>query len=216
MAAIDPTEEIEDDAEVPRLPRSTLKLVKETINDNGSDSEEDDEYMRELLLGGGDDDSEDDEEDEANGGPSDPTKSKKALRAAALKELLDATQGEDSDEEMDDAETGKKGKKTNGAKGKGKAVVEGDEEESEEDDESEEGDVDGLDLEQFVICTLDTQTVSLEHHTSHALFTNSMTALPAAPRAHYRRRGEGFLRQLRHSHHLRYRQLRYQRGHRLR
>ncbi|KAK7744987.1 peptidylprolyl isomerase fpr3 [Cytospora paraplurivora] len=157
MAAIDPTEEIEDDAEVPRLPRSTLKLVKEAISDNGSDSEEDDEYMRELLLGGGDDDSEDDEEDEANGGPSDPKKSKKALRAAALKELLDATKDEDSDEEMDDAETSKKGKKTNGAKGKGKAVVEGDEEESEEDDESEEGDVDGLDLEQFVICTLDTQ-----------------------------------------------------------
>lgn len=165
MAAIDPTEEIEDDAEVPHLPRSTLKLVKEAISDVDGDSEDDDEYMRELLLGGGDDDSDDDEDDETNGGPSDPSKSKKALRAAALKELLDATKGSDSDEEMADEPT--KGKKANGAKaakGKGKAKApveeESEEEEDDEEDDEEDGGVDGLDLEQFVICTLDTQAVS--------------------------------------------------------
>lgn len=164
MAAIDPTEEIEEeDSKVPRTPRSTLKLVKEAISDDG-DSEDDDEYMRELLLGGEDDESDDDDEDETNGGPSDPSKSKKALRAAALKELLDATKGEDSDEEMADGDS-KKGKKANkAARGKGKqaAIVEEEdsEEESEEEDESENGGMDGLDLEQFVICTLDTQAVS--------------------------------------------------------
>ncbi|ROW11435.1 hypothetical protein VMCG_01188 [Cytospora schulzeri] len=161
MAAIDPTEEIEEeDSKVPRTPRSTLKLVKEAISDDG-DSEDDDEYMRELLLGGEDDESDDDDEDETNGGPSDPSKSKKALRAAALKELLDATKGEDSDEEMADSDS-KKGKKAGKAargKGKEKAVVEEEdsEEESEEEDESEDGGMDDLDLEQFVICTLDTQ-----------------------------------------------------------
>ncbi|KUI67764.1 FK506-binding protein 4 [Cytospora mali] len=161
MAAIDPTEEIEDDAEVPRRPRSTLKLVKEAISDMDGDSEDDDEYMRELLLGGEDDESDDEDDDEANGGPSDPSKSKKALRAAALKELLDATKDEDSDEEMADDKPSKKANgKAGRGKGKEKAVVEEEEEDDEEDseeDESEDGGVDGLDLEQFVICTLDTE-----------------------------------------------------------
>lgn len=167
MAAIDPTEEVEEDAEVPRRPRSTLKLVKQSIGDIDGESDEDDEYLRDLLLGGGDDDedeSEDDEE-EANGGPSDPSKSKKARQAAALKELLDATKDEeDSDEDMADAASGKKkGKKAApkaaSSKGKAKATDEEEEEEDSEDDDEEDEDDElaGLDLEQFVVCTLDTE-----------------------------------------------------------
>ncbi|KAI3401654.1 hypothetical protein diail_9318 [Diaporthe ilicicola] len=161
MAAIDPTEEVEEDADVPRRPRSTLKLVKQSIGDLDAESDEDDEYLRDLLLGGGDDDEDEseDDDDETNGGPSDPSKSKKTLQAAALKELLDATKDEeDSDEEMADAASGKKkGKKadaTKAANAKGKAkAVEVEEEESEDEDDE----LAGLDLEQFVVCTLDTE-----------------------------------------------------------
>ncbi|KAJ0121022.1 fk506-binding protein 4 [Diaporthe amygdali] len=192
MAAIDPTEEVEEDAEVPRRPRSTLKLVKQSIGDLDAESDEDDEYLRDLLLGGGDDDDEEseDEDEETNGGPSDPSKSKKALQAAALKELLDATKDEeDSDEEMVDSAPGKKkGKKATptkaaNAKGKAKAVEveeeeEDDEEESEDESEDEDDELAGLDLEQFVVCTLDTEAQPLEltiGEEEKAFFVNSGT-----------------------------------------
>ncbi|EOO02422.1 putative fkbp-type peptidyl-prolyl protein [Phaeoacremonium minimum UCRPA7] len=161
MAAIDPTEEVEEDSEVPRLPRSTLKLIKQRIGDIDEDEDEDDEYLRDLLLGAEDDDDSDEEEEsdeEANGGPSDPSKSKKARRAAALKKLMEATQDEDSDEEMDDDEK----PKANGVKagkGKEKALEEEDDDE-EEDSEEYSDDEDDLpldNLEQFVVCTLDTE-----------------------------------------------------------
>lgn len=167
MAALDPTEEIEEEeGKPPCRPRSTLKLIKQTTPDNDLDDSDDegDDYMRDLLLGGEDDsdESDEDEEDEANGGPSDPSKSRKARQAAALKELLEATKDDGSDEEMADDEP--KGKKANGvAKGKGKAkatqVDEEDSEEEESDDDDAESD-EGLDLEQFVLCTLDTDAVS--------------------------------------------------------
>ncbi|KAK3903086.1 hypothetical protein C8A05DRAFT_14941 [Staphylotrichum tortipilum] len=145
MAAIDPTAAPETDGQgnLPSVPRSTLKIYK--ANMDGDDEDEED-YLESLLGGGDDDDEESDEEDEANGGPSDPAKSKKARREAAIKKLLEATQ-EDSDDEMEDA-------KPNGAKSKGKAKASGeDDEESEEDDEEE----DELDMEEFVVCTLDTE-----------------------------------------------------------
>ncbi|VUC33884.1 unnamed protein product [Clonostachys rosea] len=149
MAAVDPTEEPEADADgkIPDVPRSTLRLVKTAfpgLEDDDEDDEIDEETLRELIANANE--SEDDEEDEeANGGPSDPAKAKKQKQAAAIKKLLEATQ--DDDEEMEDA-------KPNGkSKGKGKAVKEEDsEEEDSEDDDSE----DGGDLENFVICTLDT------------------------------------------------------------
>ena len=161
MAAIDPTEEIEEDSEVPRLPRSTLKLIKQRVGDIDEDEDEDDEYLRDLLLGADEDDEDSDEEEsdeEANGGPSDPSKSKKARRAAALKKLMDATQDEDSDEEMEEP-------KANGVKsgkGKEKAVDEDDddEEDSEEDSDDDSDDLPLDNLEQFVVCTLDTERVS--------------------------------------------------------
>ncbi|KAL3606260.1 peptidylprolyl isomerase fpr3 [Fusarium poae] len=148
MAAVDPTEEPEADGEgnIPTVPRSTLRLVKRALPglDEDEDDEIDDEYMKALLAGS---DDEEDSDEEANGGPSDPAKAKKQRQAAAIKKLLESAQ-EESDEEMEDA-------KPNGkAKGKAKATEESDEDEdSDSDDDSEEG----ADLENFVICTLDTE-----------------------------------------------------------
>ncbi|KAL7945881.1 hypothetical protein V8C42DRAFT_321832 [Trichoderma barbatum] len=158
MAALDPTQEpeLDDSKSAPSVPRSTLRLIKRAFPgyDEDEDDELDDEYMS-ALLGNSDD-----EDDEANGGPSDPAKAKKQKQAAAIKKLLEATNGEDSeDEEMEDAEAkGKKGKKAQG-KGKGKAVKEEEEEEDEdkEDEDDEDDDSEGGDLENFVLCTLDTE-----------------------------------------------------------
>ncbi|GAO19253.1 hypothetical protein UVI_02055000 [Ustilaginoidea virens] len=159
MAALDPTAQPEADEEgnVPSVPRSTLRLVKRAFpgldEDEDEDDEIDDEYMKAMLAASDDDD--DDEEEEANGGPSDPAKAKKQKQAAAIKALLEATQDkdDDDDEEMEDA-------KPNG-KGKGKAnAVEEEEEDDEEDDEDEDEDDqsdEGADLENFVVCTLDTE-----------------------------------------------------------
>ncbi|KAM0437720.1 hypothetical protein ACHAPT_002085 [Fusarium lateritium] len=155
MAAVDPTQEPEADAEgnVPAVPRATLRLVKRAFpgldDDEDDDEEIDDEYLRALLAG---DDDESDSDDEANGGPSDPAKSKKQKQADAIKKLIESAQAEsDEDEEMEDAKPKSKGKD----KGKGKAV----EEDSDDDDEDDDSDLDseGADLENFVICTLDTE-----------------------------------------------------------
>lgn len=162
MAALDPTQEpeLDDSKNAPSVPRSTLRLIKRAFPglDEDEDDELDDEYMS-ALLGNSDD-----EDDEANGGPSDPAKAKKQKQAAAIKKLLEATNGEDSeDEEMEDAETngvkGKKGKSNAGAKGKGKgkAIEEEEEDEDEEDEDDEDDESEGGDLENFVLCTLDTE-----------------------------------------------------------
>ncbi|KAF7545386.1 hypothetical protein G7Z17_g9209 [Cylindrodendrum hubeiense] len=152
MAAVDPTEEPEADADgnVPSVPRSTLRLVKRAFPGlDDEDDEVDDEYMKALLAASEDDD-EDDEDEEANGGPSDPTKSKKQKQAAAIKKLIEASQ-ESSDEEMADA-------KPNGkSKGKAKAVKEDEEEDDDEEEDSDDDSEEGADLENFVICTLDTE-----------------------------------------------------------
>lgn len=177
MAAIDPTEEVEDDGQPPRRPRSTLKLIKQSFEEIqlDDDSEDDDEYLRQFIAGSEDeeDGSEDDEDDEANGGPSDPAKSKQALKAAALKKLLDATKDdeEDEDEEMADGESEKK--KANGTKavanGKGKAKATAvDEDENDEDESDEDDELQGLDLQQFTLCTLDTEAVSTDPSTANA------------------------------------------------
>ncbi|CAM1506720.1 Fc.00g063610.m01.CDS01 [Cosmosporella sp. VM-42] len=153
MAAVDPTEdpEADDEGNIPAVPRSTLRLVKRAFPGlDDEDDEVDDEYMKALLAADSGSD-EDDEEEEANGGPSDPAKAKKQKQLAAIKKLMEATEG-DSDDEMEDA-------KPNGVKSKGKAKAT--EEESEDDEEEEEDSDDesdeGADLENFVICTLDTE-----------------------------------------------------------
>lgn len=166
MAAVDPTEEPEADAEgdLPAVPRSTLRLVKRAYPalDDDEDDELDDEELRAMLAANGaefsdDDDSEDDEE--ANGGPSDPVKAKKQKQAAAIKALLEATAagGDDDDEDMEDAKpNGVKSK----SKGKGKAVKVEEDEDEDDDEDSEYDSDEGADLDNFVICTLDTERVS--------------------------------------------------------
>lgn len=149
MAALDPTEapEADEEGNIPDKPRATLKLVRQRNPD--LDEELDDEYL-EALMGGSDDDEDDSDDDEANGGPSDPSKSRKAKAEAALQKLITAAQAEESDDEMVDA-----GSKRNGKPKKGKKpAVPSDDEEDESDDE------DSIELEEFVICTLDTERVS--------------------------------------------------------
>lgn len=186
MAAVDPTEDAEPDDEgnLPAVPRSTLRLVKRAYPglDDDEDDELDDEELQALLEANGAEDDSDEDDEEANGGPSDPAKSKKQKQAAAIKKLLEATQADDDDEDMEDA-------KPNGVKGKGKALTlteeDSDEDEEDSDDDSEEGG----DLENFVICTLDTERVSLPLALlASTLFGHLLTCcrveLPAAPRHH--------------------------------
>jgi len=148
MAALDPTEapEADEDGNIPNVPRATLKLIRQRYSD--LDEELDDEYLQ-AMMGGGDDDSDDDEDedDEPNGGPSDPVKSKKAKQAAALRKLIEAAQAEaESDEEMADGE-----------KPNGKASKKGKEPATDSDEDDDEDDEDGLDMEELVLCTLDTE-----------------------------------------------------------
>lgn len=154
MAALDPTEapEADEEGNIPAVPRSTLKLIRQRTSGPSGDDELSDEYLEALMGGGSDDDDEDDEDDEA--GPSDPSKSKKAQAEAAIKKLIAAAQEEeDSDEEMGDAKPNSKaGKKAK--KGKEPATS------SDDDDESDEDEEDDLDMESFVVCTLDTERVS--------------------------------------------------------
>ncbi|KAL1884306.1 hypothetical protein VTK73DRAFT_3290 [Phialemonium thermophilum] len=153
MAAIDPTEEPEadEDGNIPSVPRATLKIIKARFDSLGDDEsdEEDDEYLQKLLNGADDDDSSG-SEDEPNGGPSDPSKSKKARQEAGLKKLIEAAEKDQSDAEMEDAESNQNGSKS--SKGKEKASDEDD-----EDSESDSEDDEGLGLEQYVVCTLDTE-----------------------------------------------------------
>lgn len=154
MAALDPTEapEADEEGNIPAVPRSTLKLIRQRNSDQSGDDELSDEYLDALMGGGSDDEEDDDEDDEA--GPSDPSKSKKAQAEAAIKKLIAAAQDEEnSDEEMGDANS-KASKK--GKKGKEPATS------SDDDDESDEDDEDDLDMESFVVCTLDTERVSTQ------------------------------------------------------
>ncbi|KAK3382923.1 hypothetical protein B0T24DRAFT_27714 [Lasiosphaeria ovina] len=146
MAALDPTAEPEAD-ESGTVPRSTLRIIKAS-GEGSNDDEDEDEYLESLLGGGEDDDESDDDDNETNGGPSDPSKSKKARQQAAIKKLIEATQEEQSDDDMEDADAPK------AKKGKAKASKEESEEES-DDEESDEGD--DVDLEDYVVCTLDTE-----------------------------------------------------------
>ncbi|KAI9810344.1 MAG: peptidylprolyl isomerase fpr4 [Pycnora praestabilis] len=162
MAAIDPSAPAEVDAAVNgSVPaRATLKIIRQPPgmdeDDEDSDEDSEDDNYLQALLGGADSDEEDEDEDEdesededeKNGGPSDPSKSKKARKEAAFEQIIKALK-EDGDDEMDvDAPNGINGAVSKRSKGKARAT-----EEEDEDEDSNDGE--DLELEEFVICTLD-------------------------------------------------------------
>ncbi|KAI5920056.1 hypothetical protein F4810DRAFT_684570 [Camillea tinctor] len=151
MAALDPTEapEADEDGNIPNVPRSTLKLIRKR---RSLDDDMDGDYLDRLMGGDSDDDEEEDSDsdDESNGGPSDPAKSKKARKEAAIKKLIAAATKDDSDEEMgDDAKPN--GTSKSSKKGKEPATS------SDDDDDDESIDSSGLEIEELVLCTLDTE-----------------------------------------------------------
>ncbi|KAI4173979.1 MAG: hypothetical protein LQ348_006440 [Seirophora lacunosa] len=159
MAAIDPTAEPEytGAANSEASPRATLKLIYDRSgpgDDEGDESEEGSDqmnFLQKLLRGGASDDDEDDssgDDEEVNGGPSDPSKTKKARKQAAADALMNALAENVSDDEMDvDGANGAPSKKKN--KGKAKALSQEDEVDSEDEEE------DDADMEEVVVCTLD-------------------------------------------------------------
>lgn len=180
MAAIDPSAAPEHTGTVngDTKPRATLKLVydanpgQDSDSDEGSDEEE--EYLKALLAGrdSGDenenedenedeDDESSDDENEKNGGPSDPSKTKKARKEAAMLQMMKAIAEapNDSEDEMDVDESPQVNglsKKSKANKGKGKAVAEDSEDESLGEDDTE----DSVDrMEEVVVCTLDPEKV---------------------------------------------------------
>lgn len=140
MAAIDPSAEPETEGEAGAIPRATLKLIRQPISpeDEESENSDDEEYMRALLAEADSDEESDEEEEEA--GPSDPSKSKKARKQAAIEELMKSIDT-GSDDDMEDA-----------PRGKGKAKSNGSDDDEEEDSEDDDED---FEVEEFVICTLD-------------------------------------------------------------
>ncbi|GME40908.1 Fk506-binding protein 4 [Neofusicoccum parvum] len=148
MAAIDPNAEPQtENAPKGVPPRATLKIIREPISADDSDDEDDDSIdaiRARLGLIDEDEESESDDDDEdKNGGPSDPAKSKKARKEAALKEIMDEIK-EAEDMDVDDEKP---------KKNKGKARATDDEDSDDEDDSDEED----MEVEEFVLCTLDPQ-----------------------------------------------------------
>ncbi|KAI0974536.1 hypothetical protein F4678DRAFT_380551 [Xylaria arbuscula] len=150
MAALDPTEppEADEDGNIPSVPRSTLKLIRKRAT---LDGDLDDDYLERLMAGDEDDDEEDsdegDDDDEPNGGPSDKARTKKA-KAEAIRKLIAAAEAEDSDEDMDDGDAKPNGK--GNKKGKEPAT-------SSDDDDDESLASSDLEIEELVVCTLDTE-----------------------------------------------------------
>ena len=158
MAAIDPTAAPDyDDVEDKKTPRATLKIVRvpSALLDEDSEDEDDEEN----LANGIDDEDEESTDEEENGGPSDPEKAKRARKLDLIKviaEVKEDANSEDEDEDVSDEEAaGKKALRM--LKGKGKASDEEDDEEASIDLD----DVDDLEAEEFVVCTLDPQQVIL-------------------------------------------------------
>ena len=172
MAAIDPSAAPEQTGTVngDLRPRATLKLVydpnpsQDSDSDEGSDEEE--EYLQNLLAGreseGEDlDDEYSSDDEEKNGGPSDPSKTKKARKEAAMQQMMKALAEaqDDSEDEMDVGESPQVNgisKKSKLDKGKGKAVADDEEDESLGENDSEDS-MDGM--EEVVVCTLDPEKV---------------------------------------------------------
>lgn len=166
MAAIDPTAapELSGTAGEHMPPRATLKLIRQPLESNdSSDSDVDSEeeaFLNKMLNGVGsdeDDEESSDDEEEKNGGPSDPAKSKKARKEAAVEQLKKAFAENDSeDDDMDvDGAGGINGVVSKLKKGKAKATGN----EDKDDDDEEDEDSEDLEVEEFVLCTLDPEKV---------------------------------------------------------
>lgn len=150
MAAIDPSAEPE--GEEGAVPRATLKVIRQPLGAEDSDDDEDEFDIDEMDEQFGEDDSSEDDDEDSTGGPSDPTKNKKAKRDQIRKDLVKIAEEEGMD--IDEMPNGMNGvKKSSKAKGKMPASDE------DEDDESDESDEEGGEIEEFVICTLDPNKV---------------------------------------------------------
>lgn len=150
MAAIDPSAEPEGDEGA--IPRATLKVIRQPLGDDYTDEDSDiDIEGMDMEFGESDSDEGDEEHGAVASGPSDPTKSKKAQREAAEKEIrkLIEEEGMDVDSKTNGVNGANGMAKSTKAKGKMPASDEEDESESEIEDDME-GEV-----EEFVICTLD-------------------------------------------------------------
>ena len=160
MAAIDPTATPEHTGTTngDTRPRATLKIIFEPTeldDDEDSEGSEDENYLNTLLQAGEseDDENEDDsssDEEEKNGGPSDPLKTKKARKQAAVEQVMKALAESNSDDEMEvDGASGPNGVLSKAKKGKAKATDEDEESSDEENTAGLEG------MEEQVLCTLD-------------------------------------------------------------
>lgn len=162
MAAVDPTEEPDFQDVEEKTERATLKIVRvpDELIEDVSDSEDDEDYS-DLD----DEEIDSDEADGINGEPSGlkmPKKLKKQmlLDALAADEAADEDMDsqEDSEDEDEVAEAVAKLKAAmKGPKGKEKAINGVAEE---DDDDMDDTDSETVGLEETVICTLDTKTVS--------------------------------------------------------
>ncbi|KAG9247914.1 hypothetical protein BJ878DRAFT_490500 [Calycina marina] len=151
MAAIDPSQkpEFADGADVSVTPRATLKILRQPVEE---DDEDDEDYMQALMGGSDSEDNSDESSNESDVGASGGSKdgaSKKARKEAALKQLMESLAADDdeSDEEMGGATNGINGV-SKSKKGKGKNTSLDD-----SDDESDDGE--DVEIEEFVLCTLD-------------------------------------------------------------
>lgn len=143
MAAIDPSAEPEHSEGGNAQPRATLKLIRAPLIDMDEEDEFDPEEMDAMLA------SDESSDEEANGGPSDPAKSQKARKAAAVKQLRKELA---DDMEVDEAPK----------KGKGKQIDISEDFDDDDESDEDEDDEDDFEPEEFVLCTLDPSKVCLD------------------------------------------------------
>lgn len=143
MAAIDPSAQPDDMGDSAHPPRATLKIIRAPGSPDESEMDsEDEEQLRKLIAGDLSDDDNDESDEESKAGPSDPSKALKVKQEKAAIDLKKALEDEEDEDVKMNGHHGINGTSSN-AKGKQRAT------EADEDDEDE------LDLEQFVLCTLD-------------------------------------------------------------
>ena len=161
MAAIDPSAEAEGDEDEISHPRATLKVMRVPLGedylsdeDSGSDVDMDEMDAKFGDVEDLDEDGDSSDDEDLNGGPSDPTKSKKAKREAVQKEIeaLLEKEGMDVDDVSDEDIP-------NGINGNAKSKKAKDKMPAGEDEDEDDSDIDsdemGGEVEEFVICTLD-------------------------------------------------------------